>query len=104
MFRSFLVAIVAGCLVPTGVARGSGSSALSAWFVDSLVKVFPGDARGAHSLRTPEFNGARNQHVSVQLALRSSAPLPDLTVEVKPLEGGAEIGRASCRERVWIPV
>jgi hypothetical protein len=89
MLRSFLVAIVAACLIPTGVARGSGSSALSAWFVDSLVKVFPGDARGAHGLRSPEFSGARNQHVSVQLALRSSAPLPDLTVEVEPLEGGA---------------
>jgi hypothetical protein len=89
MLRSFLMAIVVGCLVPTGVARGSESSTLSAWFVDSLVKVFPNDASGTHALRSAEFSAARNQHVSVQLALRSSQPLPELTVEVKPLEDRA---------------
>jgi hypothetical protein len=89
MFRSFLMAIIVGCLVPTGVARGNDAPALSAWFVDSLVKVFPSDASGTHALRSAEFSAARNQHVSVQLALRSIRPLPDLTVEVTPLEGGA---------------
>ncbi len=89
MFRSFLLAIVAGCVLTTGLARGSTSSVLSTWFVDSLDKVFPGDTRGTHGLQTPEFSGARNQHLSVQLAIRSGGPLPDLTVEVKPLEGGA---------------
>ncbi len=89
MFRSFLAVMLVGCLAPAGATQGSGSPRLNAWFVDSLVKVFPGDVRGAHALRSPEFSGARNQHVSVQLAIRSSRPLPDLTVEVKPLEGGA---------------
>ena len=89
MLRSFIVAIIATCLVSAAGARGKASSPPSAWFVDSLIKVFPGDARGTHSLRTPEFRGARNQHVAVQLALRSSARLPDLSVEVKPIEGGA---------------
>ena len=90
MLRSFLAAMIVGWLVPTGVVQGRSSSAgVSTWFVDSLVKVFPGDVWGAHALRSPEFSGARNQHVSVQLAVRSSQPLPDLSVEVKPLEGGA---------------
>jgi hypothetical protein len=78
-----------GWLVSAGAVQGSGSAGLSAWFVDSLVKVFPSDLRGAHALRSPEFSGARNQHLSVQLAIRSSRPLPDLSVEVKPLKGGA---------------
>jgi hypothetical protein len=89
MFRSFLAVMVVGFLAPVGAAQGSGSARLNAWFVDSLVKVFPGDVRGAQALRSPEFSGARNQHVSVQLAIRSSRPLPDIMVEVKPLEGGA---------------
>lgn len=79
---------LAGRLTPAGKARGRVSSGLSAWFVDSLIKVFPGDASGTHTLGTPEFRGARNQHVAVQLAIRSSARLPDVTVEVTPLEGG----------------
>ena len=87
MFRSFVVAVIAGCLAPSGTARGSATSPPSAWFVDSLIKVFPGDVGGTHSLRTPEFRGARNQHVAVQLAIRSSTRLPDLRVEVKGLEG-----------------
>jgi len=88
IFRSSLMAIVAGCFVQTGIAGRSDTPVLSAWFVDSLVKVFPGDAPGTHALRLPEFNAARNQHLSVQLALRSSRPLADLTAEVKPLERG----------------
>ena len=88
MLRSFVVAVIAGCLASSGTARGSVSSTPSAWFVDSLIKVFPGDVRGTHSLRAPEFRGARNQHVAVQLAIRSSTPLPDLRVEVKALAGG----------------
>jgi hypothetical protein len=89
MFRSFVVAVIAGCLAPSGMARGSATAPPSVWFVDSLIKVFPGDVRGTHSLRSPEFRGARNQHVAVQLAIRSSTRLPDLRVEVKALEGRA---------------
>jgi Domain of unknown function (DUF4091) len=89
MFRSFAVPVIASCLASTAMASGGASSAPSAWFVDSLVKVFPSDAPGTHALGTPEFRGARNQHVVVQLAIRSSTPLPELTTEVKPLEGRA---------------
>ena len=89
MFRSFAVPFIAACLGATCIARGSASSPASAWFVDSLIKVFPGDGRGTHSMRTPEFRGARNQHLSVQLAIRSTMLLADITVEVKPLKSSA---------------
>jgi len=89
MFRSLLAIMVAAWLVSVGAAEARDSSGLSAWYVDSLVKVFPDDAAGTNSLRSPEFSAARNQHLSVQLAIRSSQPLSGLTVEVKPLEGGA---------------
>jgi glycosyl hydrolase family 123 len=89
MFRSLVVAVIAGCLASSGTARARATSPPSVWFVDSLIKVFPGDVRGTHSLRSPEFRGARNQHVAVQLAIRSSTRLPDLRVEVKALEGRA---------------
>ena len=88
MIRSFLTIMFAACLLSAGVVQGKGSAGLEAWYVDSLVKVFPSDTRGAHALRSPEFSGARNQHLSVQLAIRSSRPLSGVTAEVKPLEGG----------------
>jgi hypothetical protein len=89
MFRSFIAIMAVGWLLSAGAVQGRGSGELSAWYVDSLVKVFPGDVSGAHGLRSPVFSGARNQHLSLQLAIRSSRSLPALTVEVKPLEGGA---------------
>src|SRR5437667_11527378 len=89
MFRSFIVAAIANCLMSAGMATGRASTPPSAWFVDSLIKVFPGDGRGTHSMRTPEFRGARNQHLSVQLAIRSTMLLADITVEVKPLKSSA---------------
>jgi hypothetical protein len=79
----------AAWLISAGAVQGRGSAGLEAWYVDSLVKVFPDDTRGTHGLRSPEFAGARNQHLSVQLAIRSNRPIPAVTVEVKPLEGGA---------------
>jgi len=87
--RTFLVFLLSGCLAPLAAAETKGTPALSAWFVDSLVKVFPGDAAGSHALRPPEFIGARNQHLSVQLAIRSSKLLAGLTAEVQPPAGGA---------------
>jgi len=89
MSRLFIAIMVLSWLISAGAAQGRGSAGLEAWYVDSLVKVFPDDTRGTHSLRSPEFIGARNQHLSVQLAIRCNRPLPALTVEVKPLEGGA---------------
>ena len=89
MSRLFIAIMVLSWLISAGAVQGRGSAGLEAWYVDSLVKVFPDDTRGTHSLRSPEFIGARNQHLSVQLAIRCNRPLPALTVEVKPLEGGA---------------
>jgi len=106
-FGSFLTVLLAAWLVPSGVARGSDSTEpMSAWFVDSLVKVFPKDAPGTHVLRLPEFRGARNQHVSVQLALRSSRPLAELTAEVKPLEdrAGHRISSVEVRRVAYVVV
>src|SRR5207247_11178536 len=43
---------------------------LSAWFVDSLVKVFP-DSPAATPRLQPDLVSARNGHTSLQVALRS---------------------------------
>ena len=84
-YSRFLTVIVAYALsVMTALAAPPES--LRTWFVDSLIKVFPADAPGTHRLVTPEFWCARNQQVSVQLAVRSVAPVPGMTVEVPPLE------------------
>jgi len=90
MSRLFIAIMVVGWLFSAGAVQGKGSGGLEAWYVDSLVKVFPDDTRGAHRLRSPEFIGARNQHLSVQLAVRSNRPLPAVTAEVKPLEAGGD--------------
>ena len=61
-----------------------------AWFVDSLVKVFPVDLPGTHRLAEPEFNAARNQHLSIQVALRSSSPLEQVAAEIASADGSKE--------------
>jgi len=61
---------------------------LNTWFVDSLIKVFPSDSPGTHELATPELWGARNQHLAVQLALRSSKHLSSLSAEIPSIEDG----------------
>jgi glycosyl hydrolase family 123 len=80
-------------LLAVGPCCFSQTRGLNTWFVDSLIKVFPSDLSGTHALVMPEFWGARNQHVSVQLAIRSSKPLSLVTAEVSPLEasGGQKI-------------
>jgi len=49
---------------------GSQKDNLSAWFVDSLVKVFP-DSPAATSKLQLDLASARNGHTSLQIALRS---------------------------------
>jgi hypothetical protein len=51
--------------------------------VDSLVKVFPQDAPETHRLAAPEFWAARNQHLSIQLAIRCKRPLAEVTSEAE---------------------
>jgi hypothetical protein len=86
--RRCRIIAVAGCFLwLTDPAFALGASGVSVWFVDSLTKVFPTDAARTHRLPVREFLGARNQHVSIQLAIRSVAPLASVTAEVTPLEG-----------------
>ena len=72
MRRCFLkvILIVMAALQGASTAR---AREFDAWFVDSLVKVFPSDPPGAQRLKRPEYWAARNQHLSIQLAVRSKA-------------------------------
>ncbi len=82
-------------LAQAGMAAPAAAPAeVRAWFVDSLVKVFPGDLPGTPRPAEPEFAAARNQHLSIQLALRSAKPWPDVAAEIAPLAGssGQRIG------------
>jgi hypothetical protein len=57
--------------------------ALQAWFVDSLIKVFPDDPPQSNVLSLPEIVMARRGHASVQVALRSDAAVGGVSVTVK---------------------
>ncbi|HEX5483308.1 MAG TPA: glycoside hydrolase domain-containing protein [Terriglobia bacterium] len=94
MLRAVMVVLIAVVITPWPL-NAARAADVHAWFVDSLVKVFPADAPGAHRLASAEYWGARNQHVSVQLALRSGKAFQGITVQVKPLfEKGATESRA----------
>lgn len=83
-------------LLPAPALAGAPPRGVQTWFVDPLVKVFPGDPPGKHRLVAPEFWGARNDYVSVQLAIRAARPLAGISAEVGTLEGpsGARISGA----------
>ncbi len=83
MGRKLWSATFAACLLIPGRAPAAAPAGLSAWFVDSLVKVFPTDPPGSHRLDPPEFWAARNQHISVQLAIRSPRALAGVEAEVR---------------------
>lgn len=72
---------------------------LDFWLVDSLIKVFPGDAAGANRLEDATFHAARNSNASIQLAMRASGrTLGDVYVDVLPLTGpGQPIDTAEVR-------
>src|SRR5215475_3144158 len=59
--------------------------AIHVWLVDSLTKVFPTDAIGKHRLAASEFWAGRNQHVSIQFAIRSATALKDVSADVTHL-------------------
>src|SRR5260370_203457 len=65
--RKLLVCLL--CFIPLPV-YGSQHDNISAWFVDSLVKVFP-DSPGATPKLEMTLASARNGHTSLQVALRS---------------------------------
>src|SRR5260370_41268540 len=59
------------CFAPLPVYSSQHDS-ISAWFVDSLVKVFP-DSPAATSKLQLDLVSARNGHTSLQVALRSES-------------------------------
>ena len=69
---------------------GTGSHGLKAWYVDSLIKVFPGDAVGSSQLAPAEFEAARNQHVNIQVALRSTKAFSAIAAQLEPLKDSAD--------------
>src|SRR5574340_425571 len=78
----------AAILLLTSCGPGTASHGLKAWYVDSLVKVFPDDAVGASQLASAEFLAARNQHLNIQIALRSTRAFSGLTASINPPEDG----------------
>src|SRR5438132_11216032 len=67
--RKLLILLV--CFVPLPL-YGSQHGNTSAWFVDSLAKVFP-DSPAATSKLEVTLLSARNSHASLQAALRSES-------------------------------
>ncbi|HEX8710798.1 MAG TPA: glycoside hydrolase domain-containing protein, partial [Terracidiphilus sp.] len=83
------ILIFATSLLFISCGPGTGSHGLKAWYVDSLVKVFPGDAVGAGQLASAEFEAARNQHVNIQVALRSTQAFSAITATIEPPKDGS---------------
>ncbi len=76
---------------------------VEAWWVDSLVKVFPDDSVGSHALGQPAFAAARRANLSLQLALRSPLGIGDLYVDALPLSGpGMPIDRIQVRRVEYV--
>ena len=92
MLHRRLFPLVLICLSAIVRALGAEPPGFHAWFVDSLVKIFPSDLPGRHRLVIPELSAARNQHVSIQLAIRSAEPRQGIWAEVESLKGaGGEV-------------
>jgi hypothetical protein len=73
-------------LITTVPALASQPAAINVWSVDSLTKVFPSDTPGKGHPASPEFWTGRNQHLSIQFAVRSAKPLKDVSAEVTSLK------------------
>lgn len=56
--------------------------------MDSLVKVFPDNAVGANTQPSGPFMAGGNQHVNIQVALRSTRAFSALTARLEPLKDG----------------
>ncbi len=91
----FGVVLLAGC---------SGSRQLDAWFVDSLVKVFPDDPKPAVDASAPVLEVARNGHTSLQLVLRSEQDVTGVSVELQAPESGAARLKSLLRSVGYVPV
>jgi hypothetical protein len=77
---SLALLLLAGC---------SSKPRLDCWMVDSLDKVFPGDAAGTREAGSEPRLIARNGHASLQIALRSADGIAslDATVDNPELDG-----------------
>src|SRR5437867_12358924 len=78
------------CFVPLPV-HGSRHDNISAWCVDSLVKVFP-DSPAATSKLEVTLLSARNGHASLQVALRSESHRVVRVRVVAPRLGNSALG------------
>ena len=91
--RPVLVAILSA-------AAAFASTPVSVWPVDSLIKVFQDDPTGKNRAADEPWLIARNGHASVQIAIRASAPVSKLKVDVK-LAGGLQ---TQVRRVGYVPV
>jgi len=98
MFRRLSFAMILS-LALLASAMGAEQPSVSAWLVDPLIKIFPSDLPGSHVMAPPELWAARNQHVAIQLAIRSALPLQGLTAEAEPLKGPGKAAIASVAVR-----
>lgn len=98
-----LVLVLLACFLYASCGAPHG---FNAWFVDSLIKVFPPDAAGTHRLHSPEFIVARNQHMNIQVAIRSRDAIPKITAEVEAPKDAREqvMQDASVRQEGYVVV
>lgn len=103
--RLKILPLITVCVVCLSVSLRCASG-MQAWFVDSLIKVFPNNAAGSHRLSSPEFVAARNQHVNIQVSLRSNAEVKGITAAVAPLrdDAGHTINAATVRQEGYVVV
>ena len=97
MSRQKVMLLLLGGLLVSGCAS---RPRLSAWVVDPLIKVFPGDLPGSQENMRRSRLLPRNGHASVQIALRSRGRISDLRVAVE-LPPGI---RSQVRRVGYVPV
>jgi hypothetical protein len=102
--RSKLFPAVAAYLLC--LSCGLSAHGFRAWFVDSLVKVFPSDPAGSHRLSSADFVAARNQDVNIQVVIRSGQAISKLAARLEPLRdaAGHAIQTASIRQEGYVVV
>lgn len=104
--RIGFVALVILSMVFSSCGVGTGSHGLNAWYVDALVKVFPNDSIGTARLASAHFIAARNQHINIQIALRSTRALPKVSARLESLKdnSGHSISDVSIRQVGYVVV
>ncbi len=95
-YKTIRALVVASACAALAVvyARAANQTPPEHWYVDSLVKVFPEDTSAQNHLAVASFVGARNGHLSIQLALRAHRRMEKVTASVEGLEKTADRGIA----------